>query len=265
VPADRPAGVDSLGPKLRLESATARWCTLRLANDLGKQTVHMSRGGHNWKGGGTVEGTRSLDVRKLARAGYFAGSKMGAWQWSYRDGSIASVLISGGRDTITLDYRFKSSREDWQRVSQRIPIEWTSCRFGGERPWFICDVKANDIRCGRRVARLYSGGQLFACRHCYRLGYAVQRGGPMDRAHYQLARLHRKLGVDYAGPDMSSPLKPKSMHWRTYRRLTQQIEACQEQLDVVFMNGAQRILARLERAQHRDRRRRWTLDLRRLK
>ena len=33
----------------------------------------MSRGGHNWKGGGTVEGTRSLDVMKLARAGYLSG------------------------------------------------------------------------------------------------------------------------------------------------------------------------------------------------
>ena len=34
-------------------------------------------------------------------------------------------------------------------------------------------------------------GRLFACRHCYRLGYAIQRdGGPMDRAHH---RLHRKL------------------------------------------------------------------------
>ena len=76
----------------------------------------MSRGGHNWKGGGTVDGTRSLDVRKLARAGYLGDAKMGAWQWSYPDGSVASVLINGGRDTITRDYRFKSSQEDVQPV-----------------------------------------------------------------------------------------------------------------------------------------------------
>ena len=34
-----------------------------------------------------------------------------------------------------------------------------------------------------RVAKLYGAGKLFACRHCYRLGYAVQRSGPLDRAH----------------------------------------------------------------------------------
>ena len=123
----------------------------------------MSRGGYNWKGGGTVDGTRSLDVMKLAHAGYLGGSKMGTWQWSYNDGSVASVLISGGRDTITLDYRFISSREDVQPVKQRIPIQWTPCRFGGERAWFICDVMTSGIHCGRRVAKLYNGGRLFAC------------------------------------------------------------------------------------------------------
>jgi hypothetical protein len=44
----------------------------------------MSRGGQNWKGGGTVEGSRSLDVTKLARAGYLAGSRTGGWQWTYQ-------------------------------------------------------------------------------------------------------------------------------------------------------------------------------------
>jgi hypothetical protein len=85
----------------------------------------------------------------------------------------------------------------------------------------------------------------------------------LDRSHHHLARLHRKLGADYAGPDMSTPPKPKWMRWKTYSRIVQQIEAGQEQLDVVFMTGARRILARTERAKHRSRRRRWTRGLRR--
>ena len=65
----------------------------------------MSRGGHNWKGGGTVEGSRSLSVTKLAGAGYLSGVTIGGWQWTYGDGTTASIRIAGGRDAVTLRYR----------------------------------------------------------------------------------------------------------------------------------------------------------------
>jgi hypothetical protein len=225
----------------------------------------MPRGGHNWKGSGIVEGTRAIDVMSLERGGYLAGPRLGSLQWASRDCSTASVLMTGGRNEIRLDYRVRSPGEDWQPVSQRIPVYWTSCRFGGQRPWLVCAVSTNGTYCGRRVAKLYGVGRLFACRHCYRLGYAVQRGRPIDRAHHRLARLHSKLAADYAGPDMPTPPKPKWMRWKTYWRIDQQIDAGRERLDVLFAAGAQRILTRLERAEHRSRRRRWTQDLRRLK
>jgi hypothetical protein len=193
---------------------------------------------------------------KLARAGLLAGLRHSGWQWTYQDATTASIQIAGGRDAITLHYRVRSYGEDWQPVTQRVPIRWTPCRLGGERPWFVCDVRANGVYCGRRVEKLYGGGRLFACRHCYRLGYAVQREGPMDQAHHHLARLHRKLHANYDGPDMPSPRKPKWMRWRTYSRIAQQIEAGQERLDVVFCAGAQRLLARADRLeQHSGRRR----------
>ncbi len=217
-----------------------------------RQNKHpMSRGGHNWKGSGTVEGSRSLDVMKLARAGYLTGSRLGSWQWSYRDNSTASVSVTGGREAIRFDYRIRTHGEDWQSVSQRIPIRWTSCRFGGERPWFVCDVHANGVYCGRRVTKLYGAGHLFACRHCYRLGYQAQRGGPLDRAHYRLARLQRRLGADYDGPDNPPPPKPKWMRWGTYSRIAQQIEAGQERLEIAFIVGAQGILGRMARSEER--------------
>ncbi|HME26320.1 MAG TPA: hypothetical protein VKI44_34175 [Acetobacteraceae bacterium] len=81
----------------------------------------MSRGGHNWKGGGTVDGTRSIDVMTLARAGYLAGSQLGTWQWR----STASVLVIGGRDAVTLKYQIRGGGEDWQPVKQQVPVRWT--------------------------------------------------------------------------------------------------------------------------------------------
>ncbi len=211
----------------------------------------MSRGGHNWKGRGTVEGTRSLDVMKLARAGYLSGLRLGSWQWTYGDGTTNSIGIRGDRDEIVLDYRIRPHGEDWHPVHQRVPIRWTPCRLSGERPWFVCRVSANGVYCGRQVAKLYGAGRLFACRHCYRLGYRVQRGGPMDRAHHRLRRLHRKLSADYDGPDGIPPRRPKWMRQRTYDRVVQQIEAGEDRLDVVFTLGAQRILARIDKLERR--------------
>ena len=212
----------------------------------------MSRGGHNWKGGGTVEGSRSLDVMKLARAGYLSGSELGGWQWTY--GDVTDGFDPDRRRTGQLSPSTTASEsggEEWQSVHQRVPIRWTPCRFGGERPWFVCDVHANGVYCGRQVAKLYGAGRLFACRHCYRLGYAIQRDGPMDRAHHRLRRLHRKLGADYDGPDGMPPRRPKWMRQRTYDRVVQQIEAGEEHLDHVFMVGAQRILARIDKLERR--------------
>jgi hypothetical protein len=75
----------------------------------------------------------------------------------------------------------------------------------------------------------------------------------MDRAHHNLARLHKKLGADYDGPDNSPPPKPKWMRWGTYSRIAQQIEVGQERLDTVFMIGAERFLARIGELERRKR------------
>jgi len=68
------------------------------------------------------------------------------------------IEIDGGKDQIVLRYRYMSYVRDWETVEQRVPIRWTPCRFGGQRPWFICAVLANGTYCGRNVAKLYGGG-----------------------------------------------------------------------------------------------------------
>jgi hypothetical protein len=46
------------------------------------------------------------------------------------------------------------------------------------------------------------------------------------------------------------------MRWKTYRWMAQQIEDGRERLDEAFIVGAQRILASIERVDHRRRSRR---------
>jgi hypothetical protein len=69
-----------------------------------------------------------------------------------------------------------------------------------------------------RVAKLYlpSGGDRFASRTAWRLGYNSQRVGRRDRAFEKLFRLQRKLGCDQG---WEQPLyRPKGMHHRTFER-----------------------------------------------
>jgi len=60
-----------------------------------------------------------------------------------------------------LNYRYGvQGDDDWEPVQQAVPLTWTGCYFGGQRPWFICDVHASGIYCGRRVTKLYGAGRL---------------------------------------------------------------------------------------------------------
>ena len=115
-------------------------------------------------------------------------------------------------DAILLIYRSRRrGANEWKDVRQRVPLTWTVCALGGQRPWFRC-------RCGRRVAILYAFDELFECRQCCGLAYESQAQDPTYRAIKRAHAVRERLGGD---PDVFSlfPMKPPRMHWRTYNRL----------------------------------------------
>ena len=106
----------------------------------------------------TVESCRSIDVLHWSRLGYFRSPRWFSWAWS-RDGErVASITVETQRDSATLKYKSRSYGEDWSDVEQRVAIDWTPCRFGGERPWFVCSAASNGMYCGCRVTKLYGAG-----------------------------------------------------------------------------------------------------------
>jgi len=82
----------------------------------------------------------------------------------------------------------------------------------------ICPFK------GIRVGKLYlpSGGDCFASRKAWRLGYQSQRVADRDRAFEKLFRLQRKLGCDQ-GYDLWIR-RPKGMWHRTFDRHLERFE-----------------------------------------
>ena len=110
-----------------------------------------------------------------------------------------------------------------------VPLQRTPCNFGGARPWFECSSVSVGYGCGRRVAKLYLDGHVFACRQCCGLAYASQSENVRDRAMRRARKIRRRLG---GGPSLLDPLpdKPPRMHRWTYFRLVAKAIRAQERL-----------------------------------
>jgi hypothetical protein len=195
-----------------------------------------------YAGGGknTVESCRSVDVLRWNKLGHLRSPRRFSWAWT-RDGKqVASINVETYRHSVTLKYQSRSHGEDRSDVEQRIDIEWTPCRFGGERPLFVCSVAANGLYCGREVTKLYGAGRLFACRHCYRLAYASQQESAHQRGLGKSQKIRMRLG---GSPNMleAFPEKPKGMHRRTYERWRRVHDAAEEQSTIGFMGFVERL------------------------
>lgn len=173
----------------------------------------------------TVESCRSIDIRRFRKAGYIPGPSAFSWAWSREGERVASINVKvKSTNLVILNFRSKNwDEDDWESIEQRVPIDWTACHMGGQRPWFLCPVYKNSRYCGERVAKLYGAGKLFACRHCYELVHQSQREESYQRALTKAQNIRIKLGGSPGCWD-PFPVKPKGMHWRTYERLVREYE-----------------------------------------
>ena len=142
----------------------------------------------------TVEGCRNIDVLRWNRLRYLGHPRWFSWAWTQDGETVASIHVESGRDQVTLKYRSRSYGEEWSDVHQTVPLEWTRCRFGGERPWFVCSAYKSGKYCGRDVVKLYQRGKLFACRHCHGLAYASQQEASNQRGLYPRSKNSYALG-----------------------------------------------------------------------
>jgi hypothetical protein len=142
-----------------------------------------------------------------------------------------------GRFELTYDIRHISRLTGVQ--TQSIAAIARPCRFGGRRWYFLCPRSA--VTCEKLF--LPNGAVTFASRRAYRLAYQVEREAPIDRAHRRLARLYRKLGQDYEGPDWQWPVRKKGMRQRTFAGLEAAIGRATDRLESIFEAGCARFIA----------------------
>jgi len=192
----------------------------------------------------TTEDHRALDVRKLHRDGALVAGRSCSWEWKRRGEVVASI----GIETETLErVRLRYQVTIRSRTEARdypVPITWTPCHLGGNRPWFLCPC------CDRRVAKLYSS-TLFACRHCLRLNYRSQQANKRDRPCDRSWDLRRTLGRKEGFLSLPAEFipKPKGMHWRTFGRKVEQLK----EVDARALAEAAALIEGIERTANRAR------------
>ena len=91
----------------------------------------------------TTDECHSVDVRYLHRKGLLTPGHWFSLRWSRAGRETGSIRGAVSRDSqpeqITLLYRHRSGLGgEWEDVREPVPLTWTACNFGGERPWFVC-------------------------------------------------------------------------------------------------------------------------------
>ena len=163
--------------------------------------------------------------------------------WTRGGEPSGSIKVRTETDAVVLMYRAQSWGDaEWKSVEQRVPITWTACHFGGQRPWFVCSIYSSGRHCGRRVALLYLADELFACRRCYGLAYASQRSALYLRDVDKAQKIRMRLGGSTVMSERF-PDKPKGMHWRTYDRLRHRHDLAERR----SMMGLMRCIERRDR------------------
>ena len=169
---------------------------------------------YHWDKKDVVEDYCALDINWLRREGYLRPGRQTPLSWTQNGHPTGNINLTAHRDRVILSYTYTYAGQS-EEVRETVFIGRTPCHYGGTRPWFLCPG------CGRRVGKLYAGGRLFLCRHCYNLAHYTQQMSEPFRLLHKAQKIRRRLG---ASPDVLDDFipRPKGMHRRTYERLKRQ-------------------------------------------
>ena len=183
------------------------------------------RGGWNSTGRIEADGLKKIETSFLKKHGYFSGRyQSGTIKWtngySGRESSVGiSVWSTPENPLVRLIYTQTNSETGEKKdFMYDIPLTTTPCRYGGWRWWFICPMSRNGRYCGRRVAVLYLGNDVFACRHCYNLTYESRNASARYKGFVSIPDLDEQEAkvkrTHYAGKPTRQYLKLLKMQER---------------------------------------------------
>lgn len=165
-------------------------------------------------GANCTDDFRSIDIRRWQRDGYLEPGRRIDQQWTCKGEKVAAISVKVETGQLRLIDSYRKYNDAGENLDYPVRLQTTTCNHGGVRYWFTYPT----LGCSRRVAVLYLGGKIFACRHCQQLAYKSQREAIDDRAHRRVNKIRDKLNWP-RGILNPTGGKPKGMHWKTYYRL----------------------------------------------
>ncbi len=198
-------------------------------------------GSGRYSGRPTANMSKRIDIAWMIRVGWAVPGRQtsGILRWSVGDEPTGSIsYVADMTDPAASELRLSYTRGEGanrENVTQTVRLTSTEPNYGGRRWWMICPYRGN------RVGKLYmpNGGDRFAGRRAWRLGYNSQRVAHSDRPFEKLFRLQRKLGSEQGWE--AYPTRPKGMWRRTYERHLERYE----QLDAECNLGMFSLLSRM--------------------
>lgn len=183
-----------------------------------------------------VEASAVIDLAWMLRTGWAKPNAVlaGCLSWASRGQPLCQVdymahMATPGAERLELSYAGGV-------VQQTVRLCHTTPNYGGKRWWIICPYR------GARVNKLYlpPGGDRFASRQVWRLGYRSERSTEQARALDRLFALQRRLGC----PEGLSvfPKRPKRMWQRTYERHLQRYWELQDAAHSEVLSSASRFM-----------------------
>lgn len=190
-----------------------------------------------------VEAFCSIDVNQFHRLGYLRPGYQGRWRLRPGSDKTTEIAIHAEKERLHFDYRVPTNDGGWENVVETLEIDRVPCRFGGERPYFICRGSLDGDACGRRAGKLYRTGRRFLCRHCCRLTYASQCEGRLMRLRLKALKAAKRLdGNASSWVDLQ---RPKGMWRRTYDRLRRHAFDLEMQAEDAFESRCAQLEERL--------------------
>ncbi len=172
---------------------------------------HLS-GRKRWRNRAAVETVMELDLIQLNRAGCLEPGWQGRWRCTKNGEASEWVDVRTELDHLTITFLTCDTRGRQHPTLQTINIDRVRCRFGGNRPFFLCP---GGVNCGRRVSKLYRpDGCYIMCRFCHKLTFASQSETERHRAHRRADKIRRRLGGESGLYE-----KPRGMHRKTFEKL----------------------------------------------
>jgi hypothetical protein len=193
-------------------------------------------GSGRYGGRPTADASLRIDLAWMLRTGR---AREGALSWGTLhwncggepSGSIGyrAIMDQPGEERLELTYA-RGRGDEREQVRQTVRLCYTVPHYGGKRWWMICPYRYI------RVDKLYlpPGGDRFASRRAWRLGYQCQREGARDRPCERLFRLQKKLKMTDRGLG-ALPIRPKGMWQRTFDRHLERYWQLEESADLELL------------------------------